>query len=267
MKVLLFLCSCLAAASAVYYSPQHIPVIGPNGVPIEPYEVQAARASHLAALASAHSGVAAPYYSAPSAPFTAFAPIQTLTHNALPLDTPEVASARLQHFRDYAAAAQKNGVHVPLVPQLAGPYPLDTPEVQQAKAAHFQAHAEALARAGPASYYHSRKRRDVYGGYHVPVIGPNGVPVDTPEVQAARANHLAALTQAGSVNGPAHFYSGVDADAYSEPYRRYYGPQATIGPDGQPIETPEVKAAKAYHFAAYSAALTGSPLSAAPHYY
>lgn len=54
-----------------------------------------------------------------------------LGHNALPLDTPEVASAKLQHYRDFAVAAERNGVHVPLVsaPLLAGPYPVDTPEV------------------------------------------------------------------------------------------------------------------------------------------
>lgn len=54
-----------------------------------------------------------------------------LGHNLLPLDTPEVASAKLQHYRDFAVAAERNGVHVPLVsaPLLAGPYPVDTPEV------------------------------------------------------------------------------------------------------------------------------------------
>lgn len=151
-----------------------------------------------------------------------------LGHNALPLDTPEVASAKLQHYRDFAVAAERNGVHVPLVsaPLLAGPYPVDTPEVfcwicssknynlscdkqvQIAKAAHFRAHLEANARAGPATYFHSRKRREVYGGYHIPVIGPNGVPVETPEVQAAKANHFAALAEASTRVGPATHYAG-----------------------------------------------------------
>lgn len=126
------------------------------------------------------------------------------------MDTPEVASAKLQHYRDFAVAAERNGVHVPLVsaPLLAGPYPVDTPEVQLAKAAHFRAHLEANARAGPATYFHSRKRRDVYGGYNIPVIGPNGVPVETPEVQAAKANHFAALAEASTRVGPATHYAG-----------------------------------------------------------
>lgn len=62
---MLFSCT-LVAVNAAYLGPQHIPVIGPNGVPIEPLEVQEARASHLSALASAHGGSV-------SVPFTAFA--------------------------------------------------------------------------------------------------------------------------------------------------------------------------------------------------
>ncbi|CAG9760568.1 unnamed protein product [Ceutorhynchus assimilis] len=259
MQFLVFLSAAVAFASATYLGPIHIPVIGPNGVPVEPHEVQAARANHLAAVASAHKG-----------PYTAFG-VPSLAHNALPLDTPEVASAKLQHYQDFAVAAQRNGVHVPLISattRLAGPLPVDTPEVQHAKAAHFHAYAEAAARGGPSSYLgHYRRRRDIYGGYHVPVIGHNGVPVDTPEVQAARANHLAALAQASARAGPASHYENIgspyEAGAY-EPYRRYYGPQATIGPNGQPLETPEVQAAKAYHLAAHAALRSGGQ---AGHYY
>ncbi|XP_030753730.1 cuticle protein 18.7-like [Sitophilus oryzae] len=265
MKILILISLAVAATSAAYLGPQHIPVIGPNGVPVEPHEVQAARANHLAAVASAYGGGAVSYY----APY-AVAPVQALGHNALPLDTPEVAAAKVQHYRDFAAAAHRNGVYAPLpaiaAPVLAGPYPIDTPEVQLAKAAHFQAHAEASARAGA----HYRRRRDVYGGYHVPVIGPNGVPVETPEVQAARASHLAALAEASSRSGASPYYdnSGAyDAGRYSEPYHRYYGPPATIGPDGQPVETPEVKAAKAYHFAAHNAVRSGAYLAGPGHYY
>ncbi|XP_050310396.1 cuticle protein 18.7 [Anthonomus grandis grandis] len=241
MQLLVVISCALAAVSGAYLGPIHIPVIGPNGVPVEPVEVQAARANHLAAVASGPHGyagalVAGPVYGTTSAAL-----------NALPLDTPEVASAKIQHYRDFAVAAQRNGVHVPLIaaPLVAGPYPIDTPEVQLAKAAHFQAHAEASARAG-------RRRRDIWGGYHIPVIGNNGVPVDTPEVQAARASHLAALNQAAG-SGHAGNDGWYNNGAYAEPYRRYWGPQATIGPNGQPLETPEVQAAKSYHFAAHAA--------------
>ncbi|XP_060528683.1 cuticle protein 18.7-like [Cylas formicarius] len=254
MKILIVAFSVLAVTSAAYYGPQHYPVIGPNGVPVEPVEVQAARANHLAALSSAHGG--ASFYSAPVAPYTAVG-VPALGHNALPLDTPEVAAAKVQHYHDFAVAAQRNGVHVPIAAPLISGYPVDTPEVQLAKAAHFAAHAEA-ARAGPGSYLgHYRRRRDVYGGYHIPVIGPNGVPVEPPAVQAARARHLAALSEA-NVRGSAAPH-GYTAAAYSSPSEhRYYGPYAEIGPDGQPQETQAVRAAKAHHFAAYSAALSGN---------
>lgn len=55
--------------------------------------------------------------------------------NALPQDTPEVANAKLQHFQNYAIAAQRNGVQVPLISSplisLGGLNPMETPEVQK----------------------------------------------------------------------------------------------------------------------------------------
>lgn len=141
----------VAIASSGYapltYYPQHIPVIGPNGVPIEPADVQHARAAHLAAHAQANNL----HYAAPIAPLAQY---HGLALNGLPLDTPEVAHAKAQHFRDYAVAAQRNGVHVPIA-HYSG-LPVDTPEVQHAKAAHFAAHAAARG-------LHYRKRRGIYG--------------------------------------------------------------------------------------------------------
>lgn len=52
-----------------------------------------------------------------------------LGHNGLPLDTPEVQQAKAQHFRDFSVAAQRNGVHVPLLASPHGVGPVDTPEV------------------------------------------------------------------------------------------------------------------------------------------
>jgi len=48
------------AGPSAYHGPIHIPHIV-NGVPVEPAEVQHARAAHLAAVAKAHSGPAAYY--------------------------------------------------------------------------------------------------------------------------------------------------------------------------------------------------------------
>lgn len=67
-------------------------------------------------------------------------------------------------------------------------------------------------------------------------IGHGGVPVDTPEVQAARTKHLAAL-----------------ADAHSK--APYQGPQRKRRSlPSAPLDTPEVQHAKQAHFAAYTAA-------------
>ena len=77
-------------------------------------------------------------------------------------------------------------------------------------------------------------------------IGHGGVPIDTPEVQAARAKHLAALAEAHK-DAPYQSYG-------NERRRRRSVPQV-------PIDTPEVQHAKAHHFAALHAAATGQQQS------
>lgn len=72
------------------------------------------------------------------------------------------------------------------------------------------------------------------------VIGRGGVPVDTPEVQAARAQHLAALSQAHQ-SAP---YQGPSRKRRSLPLA--------------PRDTPEVEHAKHAHYAALNAAASGS---------
>lgn len=116
-----------------------------------------------------------------------------------------------------------------------------------------------------------------YGPQHVPVIGPNGVPLETPEVQAAKAAHLDALSKAGS--GASLYGPGPGPLAYAgpgaynaAPYR--YTPPAyptshalpAIAANGQPLDTPEVEAAKANHFAAYSQAHAALANAAGGHY-
>lgn len=92
--------------------------------------------------------------------------------------------------------------------------------------------AVAAASAGYAPYYH-----------HQAVIGPDGHPVETPEVQHAKAAHYAAHIEARSrVHGvpyaPAH-YSIVPG---------------AISHDGRPLDTPEVAAAKLQHYHDYAVA-------------
>lgn len=268
--------ACAQAGYLGYY--QHHAAIGADGHPVETPEVQIAKAGHFAAHAKARYGVA---HGIPYAPVAHYA-----VHNALPADTPEVAAAKLQHYHDYAVAAQRNGVHVPLIASHSH-YQADTPEVAAAKASHFAAHA---ARA----HGHYRRRRDAPYPFHYPVINQHGVPVETPEVQAAKAHHFAEYAKTVSrpgqnipdnsayqYSGPqyaapaithngipldtpevqaakaSHFAALNDASSRSGHYSPYLrgpgGPPAQIGHDGQPIETHEVQAAKAAHFAAYAA--------------
>lgn len=71
------------------------------------------------------------------------------------------------------------------------------------------------------------------------VIGHGGVPIDTPEVQAARAKHLAALSHAHQ-SAP---YQGPQRKRRSLPHA--------------PVDTPEVHHAKMAHYAALNAAASG----------
>lgn len=185
-----------------------------------------------------------------------------------PLDTPEVAAAKANHYAAYNEAAARNGAFgaaylgSPFAISAAGP--IDTPEVQQAKAEHFQAVAEASARSGGFGHYR-RKRSALYQGpQHYPVINELGVPVDTPEVQAAKAYHYSALAEASHRNALA----GPEEGSYEEG-RRWYGPIhiPVIGPNGVPVDTPEVQQAKAAHFSALYGAKAGAyPVAAGPYY-
>ncbi|XP_021695066.1 cuticle protein 2 [Aedes aegypti] len=136
----------------------------------------------------------------------------------VPADTPEVAAAKAEHF---AAHQKARG--------LVGAGPIDTPEVQHAKAQHFAAHAAARAghpvapvavpawHAAPA--WHGAGAW--HGPQHIPVIH-NGVPVETPEVQHAKAAHLAALHAAGS---GAHWGASAhyeDDGSYKPEYDNYH---------------------------------------------
>lgn len=96
------------------------------------------------------------------------------------------------------------------------------------------------------------------GPYHIPVIGPNGVPQEPPELVAARRNHLAAFQgqpqqgpppqQGYQQQGPPPNYGQPPAPVQP----RYQGPLARIGPDGLPQYASDVAAARAAHQAAYS---------------
>lgn len=215
--------------AAPWAYPQHIPVIGPNGVPVDTPEVQHAKASHLAAHAEAAARSGGHEYG-----YGVVAPVA---------------------YGGYAGYAGYAGYDVPKI----GPngVPLDTAEVAHAKAAHFAAHAEAATRNAHAGW-HYRRRRSIYAApwaypQHIPVIGPNGVPLDTPEVQHARAAHLAAHASVGS------HVAAVGPWSYAA-----HAP-AVITHNGLPLDTPEVAHAKAAHVVAYNAAAVRNSVGPSGH--
>ncbi|XP_053664786.1 pupal cuticle protein [Anopheles marshallii] len=223
------------AWNAYAYAPV---VLGHNGAPIETPEVQAAKAAHFAAHAAAKArlhkrSVYAPWTYAAAAPVV-------LGHNGVPLDTPEVAHAKAEHA---AAHAKALGYAHPQ----AGPV-ADTPEVAHAKAAHAAAHVAARANhhaVAPVTVAHTHAVHAAHVSHaahypqHIPVI-KNGVPVETPEVQHAKAAHFAAIAKAQGY-APAHAHS-------------YYPQHIPVIHNGVPVETPEVQHAKAAHYAAIAEA-------------
>merc|ERR1712168_1680749 len=103
-----------------------------------------------------------------------------------------------------------------------------------------------------------------YYGY-IPTVTHDGFLLDTPEVAAAKANHFALYNQAAHAAAAApdvdvHYDGYAHADyaphAYhaAAPHHGYYGYIPTVTHDGFLLDTPEVAAAKANHFALYNQA-------------
>ncbi|XP_067619792.1 pupal cuticle protein [Eurosta solidaginis] len=260
-----------AAHSYVPYAnhyPQHIPVLTHDGVPVDTPEVQHARAEHYAAYSAAAAAAAAhpdPHeaeghhlykrslYGHPwnYAHQNALAHVP-LTHDGVPVDTPDVHAAKAAHFAAHAKAlghvAHGHGV------------PVDTPEVAHAKASHFAAHA--AARVG-----HPIGKTIPYHGYHIPVIH-NGVPVETPEVQHAKAAHYAAIAEAsarsshgGSHDDGGHYdqsWNGSSSESHAGGYKHHGPIHIPVIHNGVPVEPPEVQHARAAHLNALAAASHGS---------
>lgn len=146
-------------------------------------------------------------------------------------------------------------------------YVVDTPEVQQARAEHLSTRSAVLANA-QSSWSGAVAR-------YAQVLPTTQYIQDTPEVAAARTAHLEAYAkEASRVHTPTYNYGQLVYSApflrtaapfgyaYSHPGYNYlsyrYAPAAPVAltPDGQfLLDTPEVAAAKADHFAAHAKAL------------
>lgn len=279
------------------YHGVHVPVLDQNGYQIDNADVAHAKAAHFAAHAEANARLAghvvaphglvsplayAGHYAGPQH-------IPVIGPNGVPVDTPEVAAGKAANAAAHVEAKARNGDLALVAPvaayahgyaaapvAIANGVPLDTPEVAHAKAAHFAAHVDAKVRNGDLHAYahplvHYRKRRGVFGAayaapialahaypQHIPVIGPNGVPLETPEVVAAKASHAAAHVEAAARNGniavvaPLGYAAGIASHGVVGPLA-YAGPQhiPVIGPNGVPVDTPEVASAKAANAAAH----------------
>ncbi|KAH8278775.1 hypothetical protein KR018_009357 [Drosophila ironensis] len=150
---------------------------------------------------------------------------------------------------------------------------------------HAAAHVAAAAYV-PYAHAHA------HGPIHIPVLTHGGVPVDTPEVQHAKAAHFAAHAAAAhnaghhlykrsiygggwSYGQPAHVpltHGGVPVDtpdvqaAKAEHYAAHAKALGQVAhAHGAPVETPEVQHAKAAHFAAHAAARSGHAIAPIAH--
>merc|ERR1712055_380310 len=109
-----------------------------------------------------------------------------------------------------------------------------------------------------------------HGPYHIPTVTADGFLLDEPAVAAAKANHFALYNQAAHAAGahgyahaayaPAHYaaapvhYAAAPAHYAAPHHQGYYGYIPTVTHDGFLLDTPEVAAAKANHFALYNEA-------------
>ncbi|XP_068156299.1 LOW QUALITY PROTEIN: uncharacterized protein Cpr92F [Drosophila tropicalis] len=89
-------------------------------------------------------------------------------------------------------------------------------------------------------------------GIHIPVLTHGGVPVDTPEVQHAKAAHAAAHAAAAHNAGGHHLYK---RSIYGGPWAYGGAAHVPLTHGGVPVDTPDVQAAKAEHYAAHAKAL------------
>lgn len=88
-----------------------------------------------------------------------------------------------------------------------------------------------------------------YGYLGVP-LAYDGRVLDTPEVARAKVAHLATQAYEAARNTLGYAHVPVLTRVYAPAIT--YGAGAPIGPDGRVVDTPEVAAAKAAHFAAHA---------------
>lgn len=236
----------------------HLQTVKYTADPIHGFQVAATNLPKGPAPAPVHAIGVAPEYSHFANPWVHSHSV-VLGHNGAPLETPEVQAAKAAHFAAHAEA--KARLHKRSIYSAHWNHvPAETPEVSAAKHSHYAAHAAIKTgsyESGPAvhgghwDHHQEAPVQKWHGPIHIPVIH-NGVPVETPEVQHAKAFHAAAHAQGYA---PSHEYHQNPAHQEHHNYGPWHGPQhIPVIHGGVPVETPEVQHAKAYHLNALASA-------------
>ncbi|XP_018565473.1 uncharacterized protein LOC108906642 [Anoplophora glabripennis] len=241
MKLFLVVCA-FAVVSAEYITPTYQGSAVVHGSPVAPGSSYVTQAYY-------HGGASSNYVQPVYQPQVQNGPQHVpVIKNGVPVDTPEVQQARAEHFALYAKAAaaaeaakattgQKQYDDGSYYQQSQTYYPTATNQ-------YSQAHGGSSS--GSSYIYQS--------GGHLSNSGPyQAGPVDTADVQQAKAAHFTALQRAA-------------VRAASTEHHRYrrsavWGAQLqhvpVITKDGVPQETPEVQVAKAQHLIAHANAKAG----------
>jgi len=266
MKFLVVLVCALAAASAShvaspivyaahhsYHGPQHLPIIDHEGVPVDTADVQIAKAAHLSQKVhvAARNGDLAVH-----APVVAHSAV--VAAHAAPVVAAYAAPAVAHSAVVSAHAAPVVAAHTAYTAGLVSPHGfVDAYHGGLAHSAYAH-HGHGLVDAHHGVVAHSayshhglvyRKRRGVFAGpvayhayhgyhgaQHLPLINHEGVPVDTADVQHARAAHLSQKVHVAARNGDLAIHAPVIAHsayahhdgvyghhhAYSAPLAHYY---------------------------------------------
>lgn len=220
-----------------------------------------------------------------------------IIHDGVPLDTPEVQHARAEHLAAVAEAKAHAGPeehyeshydhheeHVEIPQEHHHEEHHGTGySIQHISAHHGHGHEEHEEHTSVVHHPHTvpHHTHPAYEtSHHEPIVDHDGKPLDTPEVEKAKALHFAEVHKALArlhEHGHGHSLHRRDLgdyalhveDDHSHGYELHqnhapvYGHQEShyhhevpqIGHDGKPLDTAEVEHAKALHFHAHQEAL------------
>ncbi|XP_047112908.1 cuticle protein 18.7-like [Schistocerca piceifrons] len=201
MKVLVVLSAILAVALA---KPGYLGAA--RAIAAAPTIAAAPALAYSAAPALAYSAAPAVVAAPIHAGYAAYGPANiALGADGIPLDTPEVAASKAAHLNAVAETRVRDAIVnsaavVAAAPAIAAAAPAVI-DARTAAAHAIAAPALRYAAAAPAVAYSAiHPGYAAYGPANI-VIGPNGVPLDTPEVAAGKVADAVAHLEAKARNG------------------------------------------------------------------